>query len=80
LEPIDLVAYAFLGTLSLCFFGAWAMFLRTSYRAAGWKRVWRDFVIGVVTILIFGISSRLRVLHIEQLGKIVTGLLKLSGF
>jgi hypothetical protein len=80
LQPIDLVAYVFLGMISLAFIGGWTMFLRASYKSAGWKRVWRDLVVGIVAIVIFAISSRLRVLHIEQLGKIVIGLLKLGGF
>ena len=53
MNSLDWIMYGLLtlilGGLVLALF----LYLRTAYRSGGWKRVGRDFVIAIVTILIF---------------------------
>jgi hypothetical protein len=46
--------------------GAFILYLRTSYRKGGWKRVKSDFIVAIVALLLFAAVRIFQNLEIEQ--------------
>jgi len=60
METIDKVAMGFGALIALGFFSAVALYIRSSYRKGGWRRVRRDLLIAAIALAVFGVISALR--------------------
>jgi hypothetical protein len=71
---IDQITWLAIGLVLLLLGGllsAFFLYLRTAYKAGGWKRVRRDFFIAVIALAAFVVIRIIENLQIESLKKAV---------